>query len=379
MRLAYVVLFAAMFVTSAQAQPNGFPDPIRPKLVATADTNDSRAYASLARASRKPADAYAAFVWAHRLRPTRLDYLSEMVDALIAGQSQRWLRRYVSGHPEVRDSPLARQADSIRRVIVLRDPFFGLPPAKGSCSATPVRDLAAEQLVERGFYALQTGCYYRAIAYLEEAAQRDSMLEHLLHLRAVAWHMVRRPAEAATDLQRAIVGVRRLQAQSIEQSLYSTAMLEYVLGMMHMRIGDAVSARGAFERALSEDLSFHTAHVRLGELAMGKGDLNAAIDAFSMATQIRPDDAFALGAYANALTAAKRYDEARAAYEQAIGLVPHYADYRFALAELLDRAGDAPSAVRAYRDYVGRAARHDSLQIQFATDRISTMESARNP
>jgi tetratricopeptide (TPR) repeat protein len=189
----------------------------------------------------------------------------------------------------------------------------------------------------------------------------------------MAWHMVRRPEEAAADLRRAIAGVRRLQATSIKESLYNTGLLEYVAGMMLMRIGDNVAARRAFERALTEDLSLHMAHVRLGELAMGRGDLANALESLSLASQIRPDDALTLAAYAQALAAANRHEEARAAFAEAIRHAPYFADIRFALAESYDRTSDTISALGAYREYVSLAARQDSLQVQFATDRIHEM------
>jgi tetratricopeptide (TPR) repeat protein len=270
-------------------------------------------------------------------------------------------------------------ADSLEQVLVFRDPFFGLRPLNGRCSAQPMAEMRVEELVARGLAGLRTGCYYGTIAYLEEAAQRDTMLEHLLHFRALAWHKTQRPEEAAADLQRAIIGVRRLQSQSIEDSWYTTAILEYVLGMMYARFNDRVSARRAFERAIGEDLAFYMAHVRLAELAMGRRDLNDAVESLSLATEMRPDDALALASYAQALVAVGRLEDAHAAYAKAITHAPHYADLRFTQAELFDRTGDAKSALDSYRAYVARASRQDSAQIDFANDRIASLTLTPDP
>ncbi len=367
-----------LLVSAVQAQSADFSNPARPQLAADADTNDARSYAAFADASREVADAYAGYWWAHRLKPTRLDYLSGMIGALETGRSEILRDRRRKDREDVA-AMLSSRIDSLKEKIAFRDPLFGLPPLNGACTTRPLKGMDVRELIGRGVLDLSAGCYYGTIAYLEEAVRRDSMLEPLLQLRAMAWHMVRRPEEAATDLQRAIVGVRRMRAQSIEQSTVSTAMLEYLLGMMYTRFNDRVSARRAFERAIGEDLSFYMAHVRLAELAMGRGDLNGAIGALSLASQMRPDDALVLEAYAQALRSAKRYSEAETAYAQAITYAPDYADLRFSFAELLDLTGNASAAMNAFREYVARAAREDSAQIQFANDRISTLESARNP
>ena len=378
LRIAVAALMGMLLVSAAQAQSVDFANPARPRLAAEADTNDARSYAAFANASGNVADAYAGYLWAHRLKPTRLDYLSGMIGALETGRSEISRDRRRKDRDEVA-AILSSRIDSLREIIAFRDPLFGLPPLNDACTTRPLKGMDIRELIGRGVLDLRAGCYYGTIAYLEEAVRRDTMLEHLLQMRAMAWHMVRRPEEAATDLQRAIVGVRRMRAQSIEQSPVSTAMLEYLLGMMYTRFNDRVSARRAFERAIGEDLSFYMAHVRLAELAMGRGDLNGAIDALSLASQMRPDDALVLEAYAQALRSAGRHSEARAAYAQAITYAPDYADLRFSFAELLDLTGNMSAALNAFREYVARAAREDSAQVQFATDRISTMESARNP
>lgn len=376
MRRSLALLIALVIGAAIEAQgaQEILPHPARPQLAAGADTNDARFYALLARSSRKPDERYAAFYWANRIRPTRLDYLAGMVDALLARQPPEWRWKYVFGYREVRESPVALLVDSIRREINYRDPFYGMTPMRGSCSAAKPGKLNAEALVYRGHSALDAGCYPNVLVYIDSAIARDSMVENHLLIRALALYKLQRLPEAAADMQRAIAGVRRLQAQSIEQSLYNTAMLEYVTGMMHMSIGDAVSARKAFQRSLAEDLSFHMAHVRLAELARNRADLASALEALSLATQLRPDDSFAQAAYAQALLAAERYDEAREAYRRAVELSPQYADLRFGLAELHDRAGDASAAVRVYRDYLSRAPQADSLQMKFAEERIEFLE-----
>jgi tetratricopeptide (TPR) repeat protein len=374
MRLAITVALCWLLAASARAQSVDFADPARPGLPAGADTNDARSYASLAAAAQNPNDAYAAYLWAHRIKPTRLDYLSGVRDALEGARAERRRARRNKEAAHAEADMLRSMRDSVQRLLIVRDPFFGLPAVDGSCQPTSMKNVRTEVLVLTGLLALRRGCYYGTIAYLEEAARRDTMLEHLLHLRAMAWHMVQRPEEAAADLRRAITGVRRLQAKSFEESLYNTGLLEYVAGMMLMRIGDNVPARRAFERALTEDLSLHMAHVRLGELAMGRGDLPSALESLSLASQIRPNDALTVAGYAQALAAANLQEEARAAYVEAIRHAPYFADLRFALAELHDRSSDTTSALEAYRQYVSLAARQDSLQVQFATERIRSLQ-----
>ena len=71
---------------------------------------------------------------------------------------------------------------------------------------------------------------------------------------------------------------------------------------------------------------------------------------------------------------ARRHDDARVALKEAIRRAPYFADIRFALAESYDRSSDTTSALGAYREYVSLAARQDSLQVRFATDRTRELE-----
>ncbi|HEY8022835.1 MAG TPA: tetratricopeptide repeat protein [Thermoanaerobaculia bacterium] len=115
-------------------------------------------------------------------------------------------------------------------------------------------------------------------------------------------------------------------------------------------------AADAYRRGLALEPGHADAHLNLGRLLHGEGDLAGAEEHFRRALAARPDDptaAFDLGV---ALEDRERLAEAAAAYERALALDPAYADAHYNLAgvcEKLDRAGSAIAHWKAYRRLVG--------------------------
>jgi cytochrome c-type biogenesis protein CcmH/NrfG len=76
-------------------------------------------------------------------------------------------------------------------------------------------------------------------------------------------------------------------------------------------------------------------HFRLGDALMGQGKFDEAVAAYRQAISIKPDFAKAYSNLGDALMGQGKFDEAIAAYRQAIGIRPD-------LAEAHSNLGNAP-------------------------------------
>jgi tetratricopeptide (TPR) repeat protein len=136
----------------------------------------------------------------------------------------------------------------------------------------------------------------------------------------------------------------------------SKAMLEHSRGMVHERRGDKAAAREAYARALTEDLSYYPAHLRLGIMAMAEGDTATALAELGLAAQTGSTDVPTRQAYGTLLAALRRLPEAEAELLAVTELAPYYSDAWFLLGMVRDwrGEGDAPGA---YRTFLARAPR----------------------
>ena len=91
----------------------------------------------------------------------------------------------------------------------------------------------------------------------------------------------------------------------------------------------------------------------LGNALKDQGKLDEAIAAYRQAIGIKPDYAEAHSNLGNALKEQGKLDEAIAAYRQAIGIKPDYAEAHSNLGNALKNQGKLDEAIAAYRQAIG--------------------------
>jgi Flp pilus assembly protein TadD len=128
-----------------------------------------------------------------------------------------------------------------------------------------------------------------------------------------------------------------------------TASTLYRLGTLLVKSGQAVKARGAFERALTLQPDLAEASNDLGALLAQSGDLGAAIERFRAALAATPDYPDALNNLGYALLQTGREPQARELYERALKLQPDFPEALNNLGLILGRAGDVDRAEPYFR------------------------------
>jgi Tfp pilus assembly protein PilF len=144
--------------------------------------------------------------------------------------------------------------------------------------------------------------------------------------------------------------------------------------MLHERNNDRAAAREAYGRALTEDLSFYPAHVRMAALALAAGDAEAAVAEYGLAAQTTSEPSV-LYVYGAVLAQTGKLDEAAAQFERVIAAAPYYPDPHFGLAMVRDAQGNTAAATEAYRGFLARASRGHARRAH-AEQRVQALASA---
>ncbi len=153
-------------------------------------------------------------------------------------------------------------------------------------------------------------------------------------------------------------GLERAAVTAFERAAQANpgASTLYRLGTLLVRVGDALRARAAFERALVLKPDLAEANNDLGALLAQGGDLEAAIGRFRAALASTPEYPDALNNLGYALLLTGRDEEARALYERALALQPDFPEALNNLGLLFGRAGDMDRAERYFREALNRRA-----------------------
>ena len=114
---------------------------------------------------------------------------------------------------------------------------------------------------------------------------------------------------------------------------------------------DADQARDAYRRVLELDPGHGGARVNLGRLLQEAGHPDAAASQYRFALSADPRNALAAFNLGVALEDLHRPSEATAAYERALASDPSLSDAYFNLAQLYQRTGKGPAAVRLLKKY----------------------------
>lgn len=383
MRRTLLLVLLALAAVPAHAQRRG-EVPRRPVLPAAADSNDARAYMALgeARLADRPREAADAFYWAHQINPTLSDALYGRYTAMLMSNPGR-LVQYWDGERRLLRQPEIMAIDSLYYRALTMDPFLyrrfeaglfrmyleawarqeldrsgGMDVTEGEVRRFVTQLLISGSPYIRGREAYARGNFQDALRLYEEAL-RESRQRSRSYLRAERARLhahMRSWTPALTDMTQALEEMRRQDQRDLVYLYESKALLEHGIGMLHERMANLPAAREAYGRALTEELSFYPAHVRLATLALTEGDTATAIAEYDLAAQTGADPSV-LYVYGAVLAATGRYDEAAAQFERAVQTAPYYADPYFGLGMVRDAQGNGPAAVEAYRGFLQRATR----------------------
>ncbi len=312
--LASVLLLGGVPVPTAVAQFRN--PPTRPRLPPGADTNSARAYYDhgVTVLNRDPWTAAAAFYWASRLDPSWPEtFYARRVAGLLA--QDHLLMGYLEGVEQVVDSREFRQLDSLAYHAQQLNPFYRRHLDEqmytGYFLARYKRDrrMAASRRLDPGeeeelrFYVeryLKTGTnlFLRAAV----AASRGSFGEALdvyrrllsqspvkavIHTeRARIFYAIAAYDSALAELHTALSELRQLDTASLMPVYVSREQFEHAIGMIHEAAGDPAAAREAYGRALTENLSYAPAHVRLGALDLVEADTANALSEWDLAVEV---------------------------------------------------------------------------------------------
>lgn len=358
--------------------------PRRPVLAA-ADSNDARAYLTFAAQNllRRPREAADAYWWAYQLDPTSADALYGRHTALLMSVPNR-LVDYWHGERRVVRSRDVQAIDSLYFRALTMNPFMyrehehhvfrlylrtwarnEIDRAEGghSVSESVINDWINNLMHHGTPYMKAREAYsqrrFPEALQLMEQAYREARSRSRSWLRAerarLLAHTGNNPG-ALADFNMAIADMRGADERDLVFVYESKALLEHAMGMLHERMGNADAAREAYGRALTEDLAFYPAHVRLGMLALAAGDTATAVSEMDLAAQAAGPDPSVHYTYGAMLAQLGRLDEAAAQLTRASELAPFYADPWFALGVVRDGQGNVDEARKAYQRFLDGAA-----------------------
>jgi tetratricopeptide (TPR) repeat protein len=363
------------------AAQRGDAVPRRPALPAAADTNSARAYLDhgTARLPVNASEAADAFYWAYQLDPSSAEALYGRWAALLASNPRR-LVGYYQGERRIIRARDVQAIDSLYLRALTMDPFIyrrheidlfrlylhtwarqemnrsrgGAEVTSGDIEGWINRVVRSGGPWLRGDEAYAQGRFMDALRLYDEALRTARRKSRLHTERARLFAHVGNNESALSELELALTERRTEDDRDLVFLYESKALLEHSVGMLHERMGNADAAREAYGRALTEDLAFYPAHLRMGLLALAAGDHDAAIAELDLASQAVADPAV-LYVYGAALAQLGRLDESVVQLERAREAAPYYPEPWFALGMVRDAEGNGAAAVEAFRAFLERA------------------------
>jgi len=414
MRRILIPILVAAAAAAAPAHAQRDDAPRRPALPAGADSNSAQAYMDLGSRSLdgSPRQAADAFYWAYQLDPTRADALYGRYVAVLLSNPQR-LMGYYEGNRRTMQSREIKQVDSLYFRALTMDPFLfrrfenellrgylvavvredvGRSYGGHSVPDSEITSYVDRLLIRSGAYtqaqkAYGEGRYEEAARLYASAITTARVKSRVRAERGRLMAHIGNDSEAMSDLSLALADMRREDERDLVYLYESKALLEHSLGALHERMGNREAAREAYGRALTEDLAFYPAHVRLGLLALAAGDITTAVAELDLAAQAAAQPGVYY-TYAAVLAQLGRLDEAVAQAQRAMEAAPHWAEPYLVLGAIRDGQGDLAGARAAYDGFLARAVsnhrrraaaegRVRDLQGQGGTDAAATPAGGR--
>ena len=351
-RLALFMALAAPCAASGQSnQP--------PRLPRGVDANDWEPYFDWGteHLGKDLTASDSAIIWASRLRPDR-------AEPLYARWITFWARdiglfeKYLLDDDRTLRDPRVIEAEALRERSFKRNPFVHQGMVFYLYQKLPghIRD----NPVSRAWFALGQGDLPRALDLFATVVARDPQrFGYLRFVRASAFANSGKPDSAAAEISALLAQLHAEDAKSLGNGYESKELLEYALGLIHLRRGRTAAAREAFGRALVENAAFAPAHAMLGEMAMNARDNATALLEYGLAVEIDSGDVESMVGLGRALRGANRSSEAVTQLRRAVALEPLYAGPYVFLAEALQQSGDKAGAADAYNGFLAHATQSD--------------------
>ncbi|HEX6040850.1 tetratricopeptide repeat protein [Longimicrobium sp.] len=376
-----ILLSALLVLAAAPAAAQRAGDvPRRPALPAAADSNDARSYMELGERllNQRPRDAADAFYWAFQLNPTLSDALYGRYTALLMTDPRR-LVSYWEGERRTLRRADVQAMDSLYFRALTMDPFLyrrfeaGLfrfymeswvrqeLDASGGMHIpeTELQRYVSNAIMDGGPYVQAREAYARgshedALRLYADAISKTRRKSGLRADRARLLAHLQSWAPALQEMTQSLEELRREDERDVVYLYESKALMEHGIGLLNERMGNLPAAREAYGRALTEELTYYPAHVRMATLALTEGDTAAAVAEFDLAAQATSEPSV-LYAYGAMLTQIGRYDDAARQFERVIGVAPYYAEPYFGLGMVRDAQGNPSGAADAFRQFLSRA------------------------
>ena len=143
----------------------------------------------------------------------------------------------------------------------------------------------------------------------------------------------------------------------------------------YLDMGDPREARRVFEQCLDVDPVNAGAHLGIGTIHRGAGDLVAAVASFERAIKSGPEFNRAWVELAEVLAELGRHDEAAPLFSRALERDPEYSRAWYGLAASEERLGHGEEAVEAYTSFL-RVWPHRSGRYRQAMQRLEQLQSS---
>lgn len=395
-RFVPAVLAILALTTVAEAQRLG-PEVARPRLAASADTNDAMAYLEYGMAAvvEEPERSAQAFYWAARLDPSSPGALYGRKVALLVS-STRLLNQYYEGGRSARaNRSLLMGIDSLQLRALYLDPlmfrmldrtlifsyYYQNYRSRGGTLTRREFDrelqyeLSSEPPATKAWIFYGAGQFDQAVLQYDDALRRARNPINLHIERARTLSLRSRDAEAIEGFRKAVDLLRERDERRGEYVVFydSKALLLHSMALLYRRQSNLDSARALLGRAMEEDVSFWPAHMELGRIALTQADSVTAVAELGLASELATDEPYVHHLYGEMLHATGQHAEAVAAFRKAVEMEPYFAAPQFGLAQALEKVGDTDAAKAAYQRYLVLAPKREQASRTTATARLAAL------
>jgi tetratricopeptide (TPR) repeat protein len=357
-------------LSSASAQAGA-----RPRLAASADSNDWNAYydRGVVQLRSNPAIADELFRWAARLDPSRPEPLYARWVAFHVRNPGRFAR-YLRAEPSTLSDPALHAADSLQMRALARNPFLHRGLVAAAYAQLP--GSWARDPFTVAFLKYATGDLPGAADDLALVVRRSPGSVTARHALALALANLRRYDESRAELEAVLATLRRREEGAVAPVYQSKALLMYSIGLLYLAQNRYGEAREAFAQAAVEDASRWYVHRGLGLTQRVEGRVDDALSAYRMALELAPDEPLLLSEYAQALSDAGRHAEAGEQLSRLVRIAPEWANAWRTLGEANLRAGRKAEAAEAFTAYLARAPRSDADAIARVRAQLAELRAA---
>lgn len=177
--------------------------------------------------------------------------------------------------------------------------------------------------------------------------------------RAEAFFALRSYDSTITELRIFGDSLSQHERNDLVYEFQSRALTLFAIAHTQMQRDDYADARQSFQEALTVDLGFYMAHVRLAGVAFMLQDTTTALAELKSAVQLNETDPSILYFYGWALLETGADDSAAVQFRKAISVDPYYAAPYELLGRIFDAHNKTKDAIATYQGFIDHAARSD--------------------